>query len=130
MNVTNNLAFTITATRDADNQQVMSNNISLPFDSNVAQGLISIPLVSGSNVLPLPQATCYQLYVRNTSQSNSITITITNTNGANQDVCTLYPNDVFILWQNPTAKNPNAGFSAVNLNGIGPNVFCEYFIGG
>lgn len=130
-NVTNNLNLIVQVVRNSDNSQVMNNNISLSFDSNVAQGLISLALTNGLNVIPLPQTLCYQLYVRNTSQSTQIQAEMTTpSTGGMQTICTIYPGDVITIWQNPSVKNGAAGFSALSLFAIGDNCFCEYFIGG
>lgn len=131
-NVTNTLATSIQVTDDASQTQILNRVVTgLTFDSTIADGLFILPLINGNNNIPLPLAKCYQLYVRNKSQTNSIVVEITTpTTGGVQTVATLYPGDVFILWQNPTSKNPNAGFTALDLVGIGPNVLAEYFIGG
>ena len=136
-NVTNTLTVTITVTDDNNQSQVIYRNpTGLDFDSSVALGILALALAGGNNSIQLPKALCYQLYVRNTDPSNWIQLFLTTPQSALVGggsgkilVQTLYPGDVFIMWQNPSTKNPEAGFSTLDLFAQNPNTLCEYFIG-
>jgi hypothetical protein len=136
-NVTNTLDASIQVTDDINQAQILNRVITgTSYDSSVALGIIALALAAGMNSIQLPKALCYQLYVRNTDPSNWIDLFLTTPQSAlvgggtgKIEVGQLYPGDVFIFWQNPSTKNPEAGFSTLDLFGQNANTLCEYFIG-
>jgi hypothetical protein len=127
--ITNTLVANITAQEDSTQNIPINRGTGNPsFDSVFAQMTEYVVLASGDNVIPLPAATCYQLYVRNNDPALIITIKMTAKGGALTTREQLYPGDQFILWQANTGAN--AGYTALTLNASAANALVEYFIGG
>lgn len=123
-NMTNTALINITATEDTTQNVIVNRTVpNLNFDSNSSTGVMYASLANGANAIPLPAATCYQLYVRNNDPANTI---IVSTNVG--IIGTLKPGEVCLLWQKATGT-PGVGFTSVGMNASGANTLVEYFIG-
>ena len=126
--VTNTLIANITAQEDSTQNVVVNRGTGNPsFDSLLAQMTEYFVLAAGANVIPLPSATCYQLYIRNNDGALLITPTITPKGGIAAIYPQLYPGDQMFIWQSNAGGN--AGFTALSLNASGAGALCEFFIG-
>lgn len=127
--ITNTLIANITAQEDSTQNIPINRSTGNPaFDSVFAQMTEYAVLANGANVIPLPQATCYQLYVKNNDPALLITVVFTPKGGASATTIQLYPGDQMIIWQSNAGAN--AGFTALTLTASGANALVEYFIGG
>lgn len=124
-NITNTAILNITATEDTTQNVIVNRTVpSLAFDSNVSSGVLYQSLANGANVIALPAATCYQLYVRNNDPA--LLITVSTNNGV---IAQLGPGEVCLIWEHATGT-PGQGFTSLGLNASGANALVEYFIGG
>lgn len=124
-NMTNTALINITATEDITQNVVVNRTVpNLNFDSNVSTGVMYASLANGANVIALPAATCYQLYVRNNDPA--LFITVATSNGT---IAELKPGEVCLIWEKATGT-PGFGFTSVTLTASGATALVEYFIGG
>lgn len=124
-NITNTATVNVTATEDTTQNVIVNRTIpNLNFDSSVAQGVIYASWAGGPIALPISPA--YQLYIRNNDAANNCTPTMTF-HGVVSVGPTLYPGDVYLLWQKPGGAN--AGLTALSI-AVSANCLIEYFIGG
>lgn len=131
-NATNTLQLTITnadqngvigITRGAGNPQLAG---------NVGELTVNQQLVSGDNTIALPQATIYNIYVKNNAANGSgqkVVVKATVTGGAQQVLAALEPGGVFAWW-NPINTDTAGGYTALVLNASAANIPVEYFLGG
>ena len=126
--ITNTLVANITAQEDSSQNVIINRGTGNPnFDSILAQMTEYYVLVNGANVIPLPAATCFQLYIKNNDAALLITPTITPKGGVAAILPQLYPGDQIFIWQNNTGAN--AGFTALSLNASAGGALVEFFIG-
>lgn len=124
-NITNTATINLTATEDTTQNVIVNRTVpNLNFDSSVAQGVIYAAWGGGAIALPISPS--YQLYIRNNDAANNCTPTVTFHGGAAIGP-TLYPGDIFLVWQKPGSAN--GGFSALSI-AVSANCLIEYFIGG
>lgn len=126
--ITNTLVANITAQDDStQNISINRGNQNPSFDSVLAQMSEYVVLANGANVIPLPTAICFQLYVKNNDPALIITPTITPNGGVAAIYPKLYPGEQLIIW----CSNANAagGFTALTLGASGAGALVEYFIG-
>jgi len=127
--ITNTLIANITAQEDSTQNIPINRGTGNPsFDSIFAQMTEYVVLANGANIITLPQATCYQLYVRNNDPMLIITPTITPNAGTAAILTKLYPGEQLIIWSANT--NSAGGFTAFTLTASGAGALAEYFIGG
>lgn len=126
--ITNTLVANITAQDDStQNISINRSNQNASFDSVLAQMTEYFILGIGDNVIPLPAAICFQLYIKNNDAALIITPKITPKGGALAAREQLYPGDQMFIWQVNTGAN--AGFTALTLNSSGAGALVEFFIG-
>jgi len=126
--ITNTLIANITAQEDSSQNVIVNRGTGNPnFDSVLAQMTEYFVLANGANVIPLPSATCFQLYVKNNDAALLVTPSITPKGGVAAILPQLYPGDQLIIWQSNAGAN--AGFTALTLTASAANCLVEYFIG-
>ena len=126
--ITNTLIANITSQEDSTQNVIVNRGTGNPnFDSILAQMTEYFVLAAGANVIPLPAATCYQLYIRNNDPALLITPTITPKGGIAAILPQLYPGDQMFIWQ--SNGGANAGFTALSLTPSAANALVEFFIG-
>lgn len=126
--ITNTLVANITAQDDStQNISINRGNQNPSFDSILAQLTEYAVLANGANVIPLPAATCFQLYVKNNDAALIITPTITPNAGVAAILTKLYPGEQLIIWS--SNANATGGFTALTLTASGAGCLAEYFIG-
>jgi len=126
--ITNTLVANITSQEDSSQNVIVNRGTGNPnFDSVLAQMTEYYVLANGANVIPLPAATCFQLYIRNNDAALLITPSITPKGGVAAIYPQLYPGDQMFIWQSNTGAN--AGFTALTLTASAANTLVEFFIG-
>lgn len=130
-NATNTLTANITTTEDVDGTVPINRGLgNLAFDSIFGQFTTFQKLAAGDNAIVIPDGKAFQCYVKNNDPALFIVVKYTPTGLAQQLSSTLGPGEVFLLWQQITNPNANAGITALTLNASGANALVEYFLGG
>lgn len=133
-NVTNVLTASVQVFRSVDNEEVVNFDITnLNFPSSFGLYVQNYPCIQGVNVIALPVATVYQIYIKfngpTTAQGLEV-ILKNNQMSVAQVVGSLYPGDVFVSWQTPPSPSgsTNAGYQSLS---VAPQSACtiDYFIG-
>lgn len=86
-------------------------------------------LVIGDTTIAIPMGKAFQVYVRNLDNALKITVKYTPTGLTQQVSPTIGPGEAFIIWQQNTNADPNAGITALVLNASGQPCIVEYFLG-
>lgn len=131
-NATNTLQMTITS---ADQNGIIGINRGAgnpQLAGNVGELIVNQQLASGDNVISLPQANVYNIYVKNNAANGSgqkVIVKATPQGGALQTLASLEPGGVFIWW-NPINTDNLGSFTALTLNASAANIPVEFFLGG
>lgn len=127
--ITNTLTATITATEDSTSNVPINRGIGNPnYDCGTAQYTEEMLLPAAPQAITLPVNPCCMVYIKNKHASNTVLVNWTDNGGAAQNVYTLNPGDVIILWADPTKTTP--GITALTLTASGANTNIEMFLGG
>lgn len=79
--------------------------------------------------LSLPGTTTWQVYVRNTNSTNTISVTVTPAGGAPwASPLVLAPNAVFIYMATYSSNPAAGGIAAITLGSNGANTFAEVML--
>jgi hypothetical protein len=81
---------------------------------------------TNQHTLDLPTTTIYQIYIKNTHSSATLTIVGTVTGGSSQTICKLPPGAIFAYWT-ATAAN---GFTDLKYTSDTSGSTFEMFLGG
>lgn len=133
-NSTNKITHTLTQT-DSVNTDIISRLIGpVTFSGSVGQFAVSsVPSSSVAQTVTLPTTSVYQFYLKNmmassTSQSRTLTVTLTPQGGSSAVVQTLGPGSVMTMWH--AASSSTYGFTALSLSASEANISYEIFLGG
>jgi hypothetical protein len=130
-NVTNALSATIISTEDTTGLVPVNRGLgNLSFDSIFADFTTYEKLGAGDNAITIPNGKAFQVYVKNNDPALFIVVKYTPTGLAQQLSATLGPGEVFVMWQQITNANANAGITGLVLNASGANALVEFFLGG
>jgi hypothetical protein len=130
-NVTNALSATIISTEDTTGLVPVNRGLgNLSFDSIFADFTTYEKLGAGDNAIAIPNGKAFQVYVKNNDPALFIVVKYTPTGLAQQLSATLGPGEVFVMWQQITNANANAGITGLVLNASGANALVEFFLGG
>lgn len=127
---TNTLQATITAT-DANGNTSINRGLGNPSLAGVVGDLtINQLLANGANVMALPSANIFNIYVKNLAAPGGGTITpvLTPSGGAAQTLAPIQPGGVLIIW-NVINSVAGAGYTSIGLTASVANVPVEYFFG-
>lgn len=124
--MTNSFILNILATEDSTQNIPVNRGINVSIDGNISE-YVAYQVVNGASALFMPATIAYQLYVRNLSPANPITVSVTPTGNPVAIVTQLQPGgkDFLLICNTPGG---GAGFSAVGVTSAGAAAF-EYFIG-
>jgi hypothetical protein len=130
-NVTNALSATIISTEDTTGLVPVNRGLgNLSFDSIFADFTTYEKLGAGDNAIVIPNGKAFQVYVKNNDPALFIVVKYTPTGLAQQLSPTLGPGEAFLMWQQITNANANAGITGLVLNASGANALVEFFLGG
>lgn len=131
-NATNTLQATIISTDQNGNIPINRGMGNPQLAGNVGEFTLNQNLANGDNVITLPAANIFQLYVKNNAANGSglkIVVKYSVNGGAQQIGPAIEPGGVQVpVWN--TINTDNAGsLTALTLNASAANIPVEYFIG-
>ena len=126
--VVNSLILNITETEISSSNVIINRSQQLIPNANVGTYEGYASLGAGDNVIPLPAATVYQVYIKNIDAANKIVVKFTPNGGALVTTVLLKPGDVCIpCWC--TSGDGTNGITALTLNASAAPTSVEFFLG-